>query len=112
MTSNDILNKMTRVQPNQNIFITVKNTTINFSKMAFELLGKPEGIEIYCGDGKVAIKAGRDFMFTKTKPEQQDLHRICGSKMIEKVKEQVGDGRVLGKIEDGILVFTNETEEN
>ena len=32
--------------------------------------------------------------------------------MIEKVKEQVGDGRVLGKIEDGILVFTNETEEN
>ena len=59
MTSNDILNKMTRVQPNQNIFITVKNTTINFSKMAFELLGKPEGIEIYCGDGKVAIKAGR-----------------------------------------------------
>ena len=112
MTSNDVLNKMTKICPDQNIFMTVRNTMISFSKTAFELLGKPEGVEIYCGDGNVAVKAGGDFKFTKTKLGQQDLHRICGTKMIEKVKEQVGDGRVLGKIEDGILVFTKETEEN
>ena len=112
MTSNELLNKMTRVQPGQSIFMMVRNTTINFSKAAFELLGKPDGVEIYCGDGKVAVKPGEDFLFTKTKPGQQDLHRVCGMKMIEKVKEQVGDGRILGKLEDEILVFTKETEEN
>ena len=111
MASNE-LNKMTRIHPNQSIFITVRSTTINFSKSAFELLGEPEGIEIYCGEGKVAVKAGEDFKFIKTKSGQQNLYRICGSKMIKKVKEQVGEGRVFGKIQDGILFFTNETEEN
>ena len=112
MTSNDVLNKMTRIYPDQGIFIRVRDTTISFSKAAFELLGKPEGIEIYCCDGKVAVQPGWDFMFSKTKPGQQDIHRICGTRMIEMVKEHVGDGRVLGKIEDGILFFTKETEEN
>ena len=110
MTNDDVLSKMARVQPDQSIFINIRSTTINFSKKAFEMLGEPEAIEIYCGDGKVAVKPGKDFKFTKTKPGQQDIHRICGSKMIEEVKKQVGDGRVLGKIENGILFFTKEKE--
>ena len=80
-----ILDGMTRVCPDQSIFITVRDTTINFSKAAYELLGKPDGVEIYTGGDKVAVKAGEDFMFTKTMPGKQNLYRICGSKMISRV---------------------------
>ena len=104
-TASSILEGMTRVYPEKSIFMTIRNTTINFSKTAYELLGKPDGVEIYCGGGKVAVKAGGDFRFTKSRTGKQNLYRICGSQMINTVKTEVGDGRVLGEPVDGILLF-------
>ena len=104
-TNSNILEGMTRVYPELSIFITVRNTTISFSKAAYEMIGKPDGVEFYCGGGKVAVKAGEDFRFSKTQPGKQNFYRICGSQLIKTVKAEVGDGRVRGELVDGILVF-------
>ncbi len=43
----------------------MRENTINFSKAAFELLGKPEGLEIFTGGGKIAVRVGADYSFAK-----------------------------------------------
>jgi len=56
-----ILDGMRKIIPEENVFITVGNASFNVSKVAYELIGKPTGLEIYIGSGKVALKPGNDF---------------------------------------------------
>ncbi len=59
-------------------------------------------MEIYIGSGKVALKSGNDFKFTRHKTGT--MYRINGKMIAGRMKEQVGSGRVMGRIVDGILV--------
>ena len=107
-----ILEGMTKIYPDQSIFITVRDTTINFSKAAYELLGRPEGVEIFSGSGKIAVRGGSDFCFSKATPGKQNLYRICGKEMIRAVADQIGEGRVNGRFvaNEKVLVFESAAE--
>ena len=91
-----ILDSMTRVYPERSIFIVVRKNTINLSKAAYEGLSKPDVVEIYVGGGKAALKPGDGFKFATVEPGKQNLYRISGVNMVRQVKEQVGEGRILG----------------
>ena len=76
-----ILDGMRKIIPEESIFITVGNTSFNMSKTAYELLGNPTGLEIYIGSGKVALKPGNDFKFTRHKTGT--MYRINGKMISE-----------------------------
>lgn len=99
------LDSMTRILPSIPVFVNIRETSMAFSKGAYELLKEPDGVELYVGNGMLAVKAGKDFMFGKVKPGNQDFHRICGQEIIKQVAEQIGTGRVYGEIQDGVIYF-------
>jgi len=61
-------------------------------------------VEIYVGGGKAALKPGDGFKFAKVQPGRQNLYRISEVTMVRQVKEQVGEGRVMGRILGWILM--------
>ena len=106
------LDGMKRIYPEGRIFVTVQKNTLNFSKDAYELLGSPDRIDIYAGNGKIAVRDGRDFAVSNIGSGGSIMHRVSGAGMVRTVKAEIGDGRVCGDYigEEGILVFQREED--
>ena len=102
----NILEGMRKVYPEDSIFVTVRSRSLHFSKAAFEALGSPTGLEIFVGEEKMAAKSGSDFKFSKAEPGKADMHRICSAGMVREVKAEIGEGRVVGELVEGVLVFS------